>query len=368
MLKFFRQRTPVVLPEKPSPSPFTFLKNLVNSLTDGVLAVDGNRRILLANPAVSTLLNQPSTEAIGKPVWEVLRHRELGELLDRVFQSGQGEGKELSFGPEPRLYDVRASPLPEGNEAGVVLTFHDVTPLRRLENLRKDFVANVSHELKTPLTALRAALETLLDGALEDPKHARDFLQTAQDQTERLQRLIEDLLTLSRLEHPNAPQTPASCILQEVSQRVIKALNPIAKKDQILFTTQFPTSPLVVALNADELTQILFNLLDNAIKFNRNDGRVTLRGNQTGDQTVIEVEDTGVGIPPEDQSRVFERFYRVDKARTRERGGTGLGLAIVKHLIENRGGTVAVSSAPDKGTTFTIHLPSANRARSPFHP
>ena len=361
MFGLFRRRPAPVpsAPEAPA-SPTDFIKNLVDSLTEGVLAVDEHRRILLANPAVTTVLNQSSADAIGKPLWEVLRHRELGELLDRAFQSGQGEKKELAFGPEPHLYEVRASPLREISGAAVVLTFHDVTHLRRLENLRKDFVANVSHELKTPLNALRAALETLLDGALDDPKHARDFLQTAQDQTERLQRLIEDLLTLSRLEHPNAPQTPATCSLQEVCQRVLKALEPIAKEETITLAAQFPNTPLAVPMNADELTQVLFNLLDNAIKFNRPGGRVTIRGDQEDGKIVIEVEDTGVGIPLEDQPRVFERFYRVDKARTRDRGGTGLGLAIVKHLIENRGGTVTVASAPDKGTTFTLQLPLAS--------
>jgi two-component system phosphate regulon sensor histidine kinase PhoR len=357
MFNPFRRRPIPSTKEPPSSPPPDFTKNLVDSLTEGVLAVDLQRRILLANPAVTVLLNQRSTEAIGKPLWEVLRHRELGELLDRTFQNGLGEKKELAFGPEPHLFEVRSSPLREGNEMGAVLTFHDVTPLRRLENLRKDFVANVSHELKTPLTALRAALETLLDGALEDPTHARDFLQTAQDQTERLQRLIEDMLTLSRLEHPNAPQIPATCILQEVSQRVVKALAPLAKEEEITMGVVFPEFPLVVAMNADELTQVLFNLVDNAIKFNRRNGRVTIRGRLEGENTFIEVEDTGVGITEEDQARVFERFYRADKARSRERGGTGLGLAIVKHIIENRGGTIAVSSVPNAGSTFSIHLP-----------
>ena len=320
--------------------------------------MDENRRILLANPVITPLLNQPASESIGKPIWEVLRHRELNELLDRAFQNGRGEKRELSFGSGPHLFEVRATPLKGGPGTGVVLTFHDVTPLRRLENLRKDFVANVSHELKTPLTALRAALETLLDGALEDPAHARDFLQTAQEQTERLQRLIEDLLTLSRLEHPTAPRSPAACVFQEIGGRVLKALEPIAQKEGVSLTAEFPDSPLSPPMAADELTQILFNLVDNAIKFNRRDGRVTLRGKQGDGNIVIEVEDTGVGIPAEDQARVFERFYRVDKARTRERGGTGLGLAIVKHLVENRGGTVTVFSIPGKGSAFTVCLPS----------
>lgn len=360
MFNFFHRRSVPVVPENAPPvqdsSPL-FLKNLVDSLTEGVLAVDSRQRIVLANPAVTALLNQPAAEALGKPLWEVVRHRELGELLDRAFHSGQGEKKELAFGPGPTLFEVRSSPLRDAKGVGVVLTFHDVTPLRRLENLRKDFVANVSHELKTPLTALRAALETLLDGAVEDPDHARDFLQTAQDQTARLQRLIEELLNLSRLEHRSTAPVPAQCPAQEVAARVAKALEPMAKKNSVSLQLQFPEEPLLLPLAADELTQILFNLLDNALKFNCPGGKVVLQARREGDKGILEVEDTGIGIPPEEQSRVFERFYRADKARTTDQGGTGLGLAIVKHLVENRGGTVTVSSPHGKGSTFTVRFP-----------
>lgn len=360
MFHLFRRHPPIPAPpEKTAPvadSPPHFLKNLVDSLTEGVLAVDSHQRIVLANPAMSGLLNQPPSEALGKPLWEVLRHRELGNLLDRAFQSGQREKNELAFGPGPHLFEVLASPLREATGLGVVLTFHDVTPLRRLENLRKDFVANVSHELKTPLTALRAALETLLDGALEDPDHARDFLQTAQDQTERLQRLIEDLLTLSQLEHRSKVPVPARCQLQEVATRVCKTFEPLAKKNSVSLQLRLPEEPLLLPLEVDELTQILFNLFDNALKFNRPKGKVSLRARKEGETGIIEVEDTGIGISAEDQARIFERFYRADKARTTEQGGTGLGLAIVKHLVENRGGTITVASHPDQGSTFTVRF------------
>lgn len=360
MFNLFRRRPIPVDKEKAPPvpdSPPHFLKNLVDSLMEGVLAVDTHRRIILANPAIAGILNQPAAEALGKPLWEVLRHRELGDLLDHTFQSGQGGKKELAFGSEPRLYEVRASPLQDPRGLGVVLTFHDVTPLRRLENLRKDFVANVSHELKTPLTALRAALETLLDGALNDPTHARDFLQTAQDQTERLQRLIEDLLSLSRLEHRSNTPIPAQSDLKEVAKRVSKALEPLAKKSGVSLHIHCPEEPLSLPLTADELTQVLFNLLDNALKFNRPGGQVSLRARKEGEMGILEVEDSGIGLSAEDQSRVFERFYRADKARTTDQGGTGLGLAIVKHLIENRGGTITVASLPDQGSTFTVRFP-----------
>jgi two-component system phosphate regulon sensor histidine kinase PhoR len=336
-----------------------FLKPLVDSLSEGVLAVDRDRRVVLANPALAGLLNRPPREAVGKPLWEVLRHRELGELVDGAINGGPGGTRELGFGPGPeRAFLVRASPLrSDGETDGAVLTFSDISNLRRLENLRKEFVANVSHELKTPLTALHAALETLLDGALEDPAHAREFLETAQEQAERLQRLIEDLLTLSLLERPGAAPQRAVCSLHAVVARVLKTLDPLARKENISISADLPPSPLDIDADADELMQILMNLIDNGIKFNRPGGRVTLRAAQEEGNARIDVEDTGTGIALDDQPRVFERFFRVDKARTTQKGGTGLGLAIVKHIVENRGGSVTVASAPGQGSVFTVRLP-----------
>lgn len=362
MIPFFRRRARFsAVPPASAPSPHgDIMRDLVNSLSEGVVAVDAQRRVLLANPAVSGILNQPLTQAAGKPLWEVLRHRELGDLLDRVFQTGEPEKKELVFGPGgERIYDVRLAPIATGGAVShVVATFHDVTVLRRLEHGRREFVANVSHELKTPLTALSAALETLLDGALDDPDHARDFLVTAQDQTGRLQRLIEDLLTLSRLDRPGTHPPPASCPVQDTCHRVTKALAPLAQKTGITVELDLEKAPLRAAATEDELTQVLVNLLDNAIKFNRPHGRVKVRVRPERTEVVLEVEDTGVGISTEDQARVFERFYRADKSRGSDRGGTGLGLAIVKHIVENRRGAIEVKSQFGQGTTFSVRLPA----------
>jgi two-component system phosphate regulon sensor histidine kinase PhoR len=361
VINLFRRRArPVAVSGAPAlcPPP-DFMKDLVHSLTEGVVAVDEQKRILMANPAVSKLFNQPGAQTVGKPLWEVVRHRELGDLLDRVFQTGQPEKKELMFGAGPeKICEVRLAPIKSGEEVKqVVATFYDVTALRRLEQGRREFVANVSHELKTPLTALSAALETLLDGALDDPDHARDFLITAREQTDRLHRLIEDLLTLSRLDRPNTSQTSASCVVQETCRRVVKALTPLAQKSDVTLGLELPPDPLRVGTTDDELAQVLVNLLDNAIKFNRPEGRVDVRVRSDGPGVVMEVQDTGVGLLLEDQARVFERFYRADKSRGTDRGGTGLGLAIVKHIIENRGGTVAVTSRIGQGSAFSVHLP-----------
>jgi two-component system phosphate regulon sensor histidine kinase PhoR len=332
----------------------------LDSLSEGVLTLDGDGKVLLVNPALAALLNRPPAEAVGKALWESLRHREVGEMVDRLMAGGEAESREMSFdGDRERHFIVRGSRLPDAGPARVVIGFSDITHVRRLENMRKEFVANVSHELKTPLTALRAALETLLDGALADPAHARDFLQTAQEEAERLQNLIEDLLVLSRLERPGAREESAACSLHEAARRVRAALEPLAAKAGVTTAIELPETSLRLAASSEEITQILTNLLDNAIKFNRSGGRVTLRARTDGARAVIDVEDTGPGISPEDQPRIFERFFRADKSRSGERPGTGLGLSIVKHIVENRQGSVHVESVPGQGSTFRVSLPLA---------
>jgi two-component system, OmpR family, phosphate regulon sensor histidine kinase PhoR len=337
-------------PAKTEPSPL----DIIQGLNEGLLAVDASRRVLLANGALAPLLNRPPQEAVGRPLWEVLRHRDVNELAERALAGGSPETREVSFPlAAENHWRVHARAL----SAGAVLTFQDLTQTRRLENVRKDFVANVSHELKTPLTSLRAALETLLDGALEDPAHAREFLSTAQEQVERLQRLIEDLLALSRLEK-GGETVPASSALQAAVRTVLASLEPIARKAEVSLETSLPAEPLQIPLSQDEAVQVVMNLADNAVKFNRRGGRVTVAARPAGGGVEISVTDDGPGIPPEDQPRVFERFYRVDKSRGGDAGGTGLGLSIVKHIVENRGGAVRLESAPGR-TVFTVSFPPA---------
>jgi two-component system phosphate regulon sensor histidine kinase PhoR len=265
----------------------------------------------------------------------------------------------VTFADPERTYRVLTRPGPAG---GAVLIFDDLTDRRRTEEVRRDFVANVSHELKTPLTALRAALEILLDGGMEDPPHAREFLETAQNQVERLQRLLDDLLTLSRLEKANPPPVRGNTPLAPAVDRAFAALAPLAERRGVrLINAVPPGSELPLA--EDALSQVLINLVDNAIKFNREGGAVTVAGEATPAGTTLTVSDTGVGIPPEDLPRIFERFYRVDRSRARETGGTGLGLAIVKHIVENAGGAIGVASVPSEGTRFDVTLISENNRR-----
>jgi len=353
--------------EPPAPRPVppprpradkSFLASALESVDQGVLVVDPKLRIAFCNAPLAPLLNHPWTEAKGLSLWAALRHREANELVAEALASRAGETRELTFHlPSETVWRVSVRPFPtEGPLAGVVVTFQDVTPLRRLESMRKDFVANVSHELRTPLTALRAALETLLEGALDDRAHARDFLETAQTQVDRLQRLIDDLLTLSRLDKPGTPAPrDAAASVRTAGDKVIKALSPIAQRAGVGITAQWSAEDIKVPFSEDELAQIFMNLLDNAIKFNKPGGAVTVALSAENGKALLRVKDTGVGIPAADIPRVFERFYRVDKARSG--GGTGLGLSIVKHIVENADGAVAVTSRPDEGTEFMITLP-----------
>jgi two-component system, OmpR family, phosphate regulon sensor histidine kinase PhoR len=314
-------------------------------------------RVEACNAAMRTVLGRDPAETIGKPLWEALRQRPLAGLVEKTLASGGDETVELpAVTAGDPLWQVQARALGESPRRALLI-FRDISNVRRLETMRKDFVANVSHELKTPLTALRASLETLLEGALEDPAHAREFLETAHHNVQRLQRLIDDLLTLARLDRSqSAPSQGAACF-PAVAGKVLATLKPVAEKAGVSLKADWPDREMWLELSEDELTQVLMNLVDNAIKFNRPGGSVTVKAAAGGFRGEIWVSDTGIGVPAEDRPRVFERFYRVDKARSREREGTGLGLAIVKHVVENRSGKVSLESAPGGGSVFKVVLP-----------
>jgi two-component system, OmpR family, phosphate regulon sensor histidine kinase PhoR len=247
--------------------------------------------------------------------------------------------------------------------ASVVLVLHDVTRVRRLESMRADFVANVSHELRTPLTAIRGYAETLLGGALDDSARARQFVHVIERHSERLSRLIDDLLTLSDLELGRTELRREPLDLREVVVGVLEVLGPKAGKKAIALQAEIPDDLPALVLDRDRIEQVLINLVDNAIKYTPADGsvRVSARslGNGNGSGVEIDVTDSGIGIPEKDLSRLTERFYRVDRARSRELGGTGLGLAIVKHIVQAHGGSLTIESRVQKGTTVRVELPAA---------
>lgn len=252
--------------------------------------------------------------------------------------------------------------MPSNPPPGAVLVLHDVTELRRLENLRREFVSNVSHELKTPLTTIQAYTETLLDGAINDPENNRKFLERIDEQAERLHKLILDLLSLARIEAAEDAYELLPVPVANTVQVCVDEYLPVAESKGVELQVQPPSEALVVWADDEGLLTVLNNLVDNAIKYTPSGGRVSIRWHVEGRRTVLEVEDTGIGIPKQHQSRVFERFFRVDKARSRELGGTGLGLAIVKHWVQVFGGTVEVASELGRGSLFTIRLPTVSKS------
>jgi len=261
-----------------------------------------------------------------------------------------------------RVLEMQAAPLrdSDGNPAGAVVVLHDVTQLRRLETVRQDFVANVSHELKTPLTAIRGLVETLLDDGAMDEATRQRFLTKLRDQTARVSALMTDLLAISQIESRETALEVEMLDLRDPIRESLKALLPSAEKKGVTVESEVPDEPVTESCDAEAIRRVFDNLLDNAVKYTPEEGRVWVRLRTEGDSALVEVADTGIGIEPRDQERIFERFYRVDKARSRELGGTGLGLSIVKHIVQAHGGEVSVESVPGRGSTFRVRLPLAS--------
>jgi two-component system, OmpR family, phosphate regulon sensor histidine kinase PhoR len=332
---------------------------LINSMVEGVLLLDPEGRIQMANDSFRRLFGQKA-DAHGQTLQETAHDAEWPALLQRLDRENVVTGFELEFAtPEKRCLEVNAAVVldPEGRRQGAILVFHDLTRMRQLENTRKEFVANVSHELRTPLSLIKGSIETLLDGAKNDPEHATRFLQMIDKHAQRLSALIEDLLTLSRLESGQAVLNFQPAHLRDVVARVIDDLEVRADEKKIAVENLVPLE-LMVRADAGRLEQVLFNLLENAVKYGRTQGCVRIEAAKTGNGTVeVAVCDDGPGIPPEARERVFERFYRVDRARSRDTGGTGLGLAIVKHIVQAHGGQVGVQSEPGQGARFFFTVP-----------
>lgn len=333
---------------------------ILNSMADGVIAVDRAGRVLLLNPVVEKVFGITQADSRGKSVIGVIRNFELERLLQQALATREQIMRELVIlTPEPRVFRVHITPLRGTDErrGGVVALLRDITERRRLEQMRTEFVANVSHELRTPLTSIRGFLETLLDGAVEDPLTARRFLEIMAVETNRLTRLIDDLLHLSRLEDRRTVLRRERVDMATVVGRVVDIFQTGAREKGLELGVEVEAHLPPVSGDPDMLAQVLVNLVDNAVKYTPEGGRITIRAGVVGGRLRVSVADTGVGIPEESLSRVFERFYRVDKARAREQGGTGLGLAIVKHIVEAHGGRVWAESEVGRGSTFTFELP-----------
>jgi two-component system phosphate regulon sensor histidine kinase PhoR len=375
------------------------LRTILSGMVEGVVALDAEQRILFVNDRATQLLELTAHNPVGRRLWEVVRLRALLDVVQHALAHPEPSQQEITWpGAAPRSLTVHAARLPGTPPRGAVLVLHDTSELRRLERLRQDFVANVSHELKTPLSVIKACVETLLLGAVDDAQHRGVFLERIAEQGDRLYALILDLLSLARIESGGelfAPvEVPVATAVQACLERhraraesrhqsltmagpkphkaenwdadrflVERAppengLRPLFQPD---LTTQPPDDGVAVWVDEEAFDQILDNLVDNALKYTPDGGRIHVAWQPEGESVCLEVTDTGIGIPEQDLARIFERFYRVDKARSREMGGTGLGLSIVKHLVQAMHGSVGATSRVGEGTTFAVRLPQPPR-------
>jgi two-component system, OmpR family, phosphate regulon sensor histidine kinase PhoR len=343
-----------------------YLQTILKGMVEGVLVVDGRGRILMVNDALRRLLSLSSDVSDKMPL-EIIRNAELEGAIRKAIQDGENIALELDLNKsgektiEVNVVSILPSSrrIDEDSEGirGAIAVFHDITRLKQLEKIRQDFVANVSHELRTPLTTIKGYAETLLEGALKEDQ-AFQFVQVIKRHTDRLTKIVEDLLMLSRIETKEFQLKMEAVPLRGFIDDVVEFVKEPAEKKKISLSRNEIHSSLAVQADCGYLEQILINLLDNAIKYTPEGGRVTVSAVEKDSKDIqFSIEDNGIGIPKEDLSRIFERFYRVDKGRSKELGGTGLGLSIVKHLVQAHGGRVWVESQPGKGSTFYFTLP-----------
>ena len=340
---------------------------VLTSMAEGVMVLDPRGYVLQINPALEHMFGIARAEARGRPAAELFRHQQLNDLINAALRSRANHDAEIVLPLSGRCLHIEAAAAggERDNEACVVLVFHDMTELRRLETIRKDFVANVSHELRTPLTSIKGYVEALLDGAKDDPATTGNFLEIILNQSNRLNLILDDLLELSKIESGSVHFKHEPINLSLLVDRTIAMMKTLAdKKRHRILSSVDPALPPVEG-DEERLVQILTNLLDNAVKYTPVGGTITVgaRMAPTSTDSMIDlsVADTGIGIPEPDRPRVFERFYRVDKARSRELGGTGLGLAIVKHLVEGLSGQVWVEATHPHGSRFVVRLPVSSK-------
>ncbi|MDO8488514.1 MAG: ATP-binding protein [Candidatus Omnitrophota bacterium] len=331
---------------------------ILNSMVEGVIAVDRDTHVLWLNPTAENIFNISQDSVQGRIFLEVFPNNDIAAVIALVLEKGEHVSKELTLiWPMQKVFQVNASPIFESKTtSGCLLVIHDITEIRRLENMRRDFVANVSHELKTPLTSIKGFVETLLEGAIDDKENSVNFLKIINDHADRLSILINDLLDLSHIESKEIELKKDKFDLSVLINEIILGFNSQAKKTEIEISYKISRNLEIIA-DKSKIEQVFTNLIDNAIKYNKERGLVNIYSEESINKVKIIIEDSGSGIPAKDIPRIFERFYRVDKARSRELGGTGLGLSIVKHIIELHGGNVGVESTEGIGSKFWLILP-----------
>lgn len=333
------------------------IAELLDSLREGIVIVSEDLRIHMANESARTAFSRRSEPLAGRRITEVIRDFALHDAFDRaLLQNSTSTIRVELINLDRKIYEVRIAPFEMDDARRAIGVFYDITQVEHLERVRQVFLSNISHELRTPLTSILAFVETLEDGAIDDEANNRRFLSVIRNNAERMRHLIDDISELSSIEAGNVKIDPKAADLNSLVREVFASLSAKAEEREILLENEVEPGLRVFA-DVLRLEQMLTNLVDNAIKFNNRGGAVTVGCADLGDRQFIEVSDTGEGIMREHLQRIFERFYRIDRARSREVGGTGLGLAIVKHLARLHGGEVTVSSVLGEGSTFRIELP-----------
>ncbi|WP_138415361.1 two-component system histidine kinase PnpS [Aquibacillus sediminis] len=336
------------------------LKTVIDNMESGLMLVDEKGYVHLVNRKFLSIFGKDQQHYIGYLYYEVLKEEQVHQSVQQAFlyEETVKDSFTVTMKVETKVIEVVGAPIINDKQdlEGVVLVFHDITELKRLEQTRKDFVANVSHELKTPITSIKGFAETLLDGAMHDQALRSQFLTIILTESDRLQSLVHDLLELSKLEKENLRIQHRMVSFIHLVDELLPILSQQAEQKHIQLTTDIDPSVSIEG-DPDLLKQLLINLLNNAINYTPSEGKVKLLIEANEEMAIITISDTGIGIPKTEQTRIFERFYRIDKARSRNTGGTGLGLAIVKHIVEVHDGTIQVESEIDRGTTFEIQLP-----------
>jgi two-component system phosphate regulon sensor histidine kinase PhoR len=334
---------------------------LIENMGSSLILIDSRGYINLINRPYKEVFNVNPSEYLYKLYYEVIEHKGITDIIEEIFMTEQKVKRQLIIpvNIERRYFEVYGVPIIGINDEwkGILLVFHDITELKKLEQMRKDFVANVSHELKTPITSIKGFSETLLDGAMEDKQALKDFLNIILKESDRLQSLIQDLLDLSKIEKQGFSLSIQPMDLTVVLDEVLAITKGKAVEKGIVFDYKREKKPIRIDGDVHRLKQVFINIISNAISYTPNQGTIYISLHETGTAVFTEITDTGIGIEAKEIPRIFERFYRVDKARSRNSGGTGLGLAIVKHLVEAHRGSITVKSEVGKGTSFTIELP-----------